>query len=139
MSGWTIGGTTAAVLGEVLQFTEARHEVLAGNIANISTPGYRTRDLSVASFQEALRAALASQSSYQKQPIEQVWPSALEGEAEAVDPDVRTLLFHDGSDVGIEQQVTQIVKNRMMHQLASTLLRNQFRVLEMAIAERVDV
>ena len=40
------------VLEQVVNFTEARHGVLAGNIANLDTPGYKTRDLSPALFQE---------------------------------------------------------------------------------------
>ena len=39
------------VLEQVVNFTEARHGVLAGNIANLDTPGYKTRDLSPELFQ----------------------------------------------------------------------------------------
>ena len=42
-------------LERLLQFTSARHQVLADNIANLSTPYYKPRDLSVESFQAALR------------------------------------------------------------------------------------
>ena len=35
-----------------MAFTEARHSVLAGNVANLDTPGYKTRDLSVETFQK---------------------------------------------------------------------------------------
>lgn len=35
-------------------FTERRHELLASNIANLDTPDYRARDLSVDRFQNAL-------------------------------------------------------------------------------------
>src|SRR5689334_23051863 len=42
-------------LQQVVAFTEARQGVLAGNVANVHTPGYRTRDLSVESFQQALK------------------------------------------------------------------------------------
>jgi flagellar basal-body rod protein FlgB len=35
-------------------FTQRRHEVLAGNMANLDTPDYRAKDLQVDRFQEAL-------------------------------------------------------------------------------------
>ena len=38
--------STIPVLEQVVNFTEARHGVLAGNVANLDTPGYKTRDLS---------------------------------------------------------------------------------------------
>lgn len=53
--------TTIPVLQEVLSFSEARHNVLAGNVANADTPGYLVRDLSVDTFQERLKEAIARQ------------------------------------------------------------------------------
>src|SRR4030042_4347215 len=53
--------TTIPVLEQVVNFTEARHGVLAGNIANLDTPGYRTRDLSPELFQQRLQKAIEAQ------------------------------------------------------------------------------
>ena len=50
--------STIPVLERVVNFTEARHGVLAGNIANLDTPGYKTRDLSPETFQEQLKEAI---------------------------------------------------------------------------------
>ena len=52
--------TTIPVLQEVVRFAQARHTVLAGNIANLDTPGYKVRDLSVEDFQGRLEAAIQS-------------------------------------------------------------------------------
>ena len=51
--------TTIPALGEVLNFAQARHTVLAGNITNVNTPGYRIRDLSQTAFEQKLKEALA--------------------------------------------------------------------------------
>ena len=51
--------TTIPVLEQVVSFAQARHTVLAGNIANMDTPGYQARDLSVEDFQTRLKAAIA--------------------------------------------------------------------------------
>lgn len=48
-------------LKEMAKFAERRQEVLAGNIANIDTPGYRMHDLPVADFQKALQRGIALQ------------------------------------------------------------------------------
>jgi len=50
------------VLEQVVNFTEARHGVLAGNIANLDTPGYKTRDLSPETFQQQLKEAIEGMS-----------------------------------------------------------------------------
>jgi flagellar basal-body rod protein FlgB len=52
--------STLPVLEQVVTFTEARHGVLAGNIANLDTPGYRSQDLSTAEFQTRLKDAIES-------------------------------------------------------------------------------
>ena len=58
--------TNIPALGEVLNFAQARHGVLVGNLANINTPGYHVRDLSVDTFQQKLKEAM-SQSRTQSQ------------------------------------------------------------------------
>jgi len=49
------GSSTIPVLEQTVNFTQARHGVLAGNIANLNTPGYKTRDLSPVEFQKRLK------------------------------------------------------------------------------------
>ena len=49
----------------------------------------------------------------------------------------RGILFHDGTDVNMEQQVLEISKNQYMHNMAITIMGTQFRMLQTAISERV--
>jgi len=51
---------TTPLLKQIAKFTERRQEVLAGNIANIDTPGYRLRDLPTSEFRQALARAVAN-------------------------------------------------------------------------------
>ena len=123
-------GTTVPALEQTASFAETRHSLLAGNIANLDTPNYQARDLSVNSFQQALAGAIernhsASYSTDQIDPMVQV--------GEGVDQ----LLYHDGGDLNLERQVTEMAKNQQMHNLAVSLMRNQFQVLQTAISERV--
>src|SRR5215211_2945800 len=55
--------STLPVLEQVVNFTESRHGVLAGNIANLDTPGYKTRDLSPQLFQNSLKEAIETRDS----------------------------------------------------------------------------
>ena len=45
----------APLLTQLLKFTAARHRLIAENVVNLSTPNYRQKDLSLESFQQALR------------------------------------------------------------------------------------
>jgi len=133
-----IESTTIPVLKQPVQFAQARHTVLAGNIANLDTPGYQTRDLSVETFQGRLKEAIAArrQPAAMRSPGE---PEASPGNTPLAEgaEGCRTILRHDGNNTGIEYQVSEMVKNQMQHNLALSLMIKQFRVLETAISGRV--
>lgn len=129
--------TTIPVLEEVVQFAEARNGVLAGNIANLDVPGYRVRDLSVDTFQERLRAAIETRNERQEFPSGSILSDSPDDEIRNVKESMESILFHDDSNVGIEQQVLELGKNQFMHNMAVTIMSNQFRMLQTAIAERV--
>jgi flagellar basal body rod protein FlgB len=50
--------------------------------------------------------------------------------------DAKEILYHDQSQVGLEHQVTEMVKNRGDHNLALSIMISQFRLLQAAISER---
>ncbi len=132
--------STIPMLEQVVGFSQARHSVLAGNIANLNTPGYKTRDLSVDNFRSELKSALEAQ----KQPQKELSPGIMAGVAsDSLDPmaevkeTMKAILYHDESDVGIEQQVVELGNNQFMHNMAISIMTSQFRLLETAISERV--
>ena len=55
-----LGSSSLPALERSIQYMSARHRLLAGNLANIETPGYRPVDVQPAAFQSALRDALES-------------------------------------------------------------------------------
>lgn len=137
------------VLEQVVNFTEARHGVLAGNVANLDTPGYKSRDLSPALFQERLKEAI----DIHKQPVTQPYDSRSFGLTSSqssnrheaneiaafrkVENSMKSILRHDGDDVSMEHQINEIVKNQQQHNLAVNIMSAQFRLLKAAITERV--
>jgi flagellar basal-body rod protein FlgB len=130
------GSTTIPVLEQVVNFAQARHGLLAGNIANIDTPGYRARDLSPEKFQARLRDAIDVRDR-QGMPLSpgEVMAGRTDPVAEAGD-DLKGILYHDDSDGGLEQQISEITKNQQQHNLALSILTQQFRQLQAAISER---
>jgi flagellar basal-body rod protein FlgB len=124
--------------------------VLAGNIANLDTPGYRARDLDVASFERTLADAVtqsrqpARGPSHVPPPI--LPPGVSPGELaereeganwDAVEESMHGILYHDGTDMSLEKQVTEITKNQLLHNLALSIMNSQFRLMQTAISERV--
>jgi flagellar basal-body rod protein FlgB len=129
--------TNIPVLQEVLGFASSRHHVLAGNVANADTPGYQVRDLSVETFQERLKDLINAQAG----PSELTSPGRVgynpSDPLQQVRDSMKSIQYLDDSDVGMEQQVTEIAKNQFMYNLAVSIMNSQFRLLQTAISERV--
>lgn len=124
--------TAIPVLEQVVQFGQARHAVLAGNVANLDTPGYRTQDLSQEAFEARLRDALA-----RRDAGDASWSLAPQSDPVAeTSQNLGSLLRHDENNVGLEEQIAAISKNQAQHNLALNVLANQFRLLQAAISER---
>ena len=133
--------TSIPVLGEVLNFAQARHGVLAGNIANVNTPSYRTRDLSETAFQEKLKQAIdQSRRATTTVPAERspgLWQSQPVDPIHNVRATLENILYHDDTNIDLEKQVAEIAKNQLLHNFALTVMTDQFKLLETAISERV--
>ena len=129
--------TTIPILEQVLGFAQSRHNVLVGNIANLDTPGYKVRDLSVDTFQERLKEAIAARNEPQEQFTPGVLTNSPDDAMREVRDSIKSILYHDESNVGLEQQITEMVKNQSMHNMAIVIMRSQFELLQAAVSERV--
>jgi flagellar basal-body rod protein FlgB len=129
--------TTIPMLEQVVGFTQNRHEVLASNIANSSTPGYVAQDLSVAEFEKRLKEAVESQQHASEPASPGDLLNSPAGKLAQVKKNPQSILFHDQSQVGLEYQVTEMVKNRIQHNTALAVMVSQFHLLQTAISERV--
>ena len=125
------------VLQEVMNFTQTRHGILAGNIANVHTPGYQGRDLSVDNFQAALKKSIEAKQLPQIHSPGFAGRTPLDEAAKELKAASNNLLYHDGTNLDIEQQVVAISKNQFMHNMAVSIMNNQFQLLSTAISERV--
>lgn len=129
--------TTLPVLQEVVGFAQARHNVLAGNLANYGTPGYRVRDLSTETFQQRLHEAIEARDKT-RTPLS---PGLASGEVDSkmrrVRESFQDILYHDQTNVSLEHQVNEVNKNQMLHSLAIQVMTSQMRLLQTAVSERV--
>lgn len=128
---------TGQMANHMIGFAAARQEVIANNIANIDTPGYRMRDLDIKSFERALsRAVNRSQRSnpnggpLQLPSVEEIGDSNSRSAA-----DFRGIVFHDDNDRSIEKLTTSMVENYQKQQQAVNILRSQTRLLRAIVSE----
>ncbi|QDV17019.1 Flagellar basal body rod protein FlgB [Gimesia panareensis] len=148
-----LNSNTLPLLEKMAAFAERRQEVLAGNIANIDTPGYKMRDLPVADFQQALQEAVQLQEGL-GQPAARSslsMPATL-GEQRATETELQSLFprslfqaretspqnltFNDENNRSIEAQVMHMTKNSLMQQFAVETMMAQMNQLLTVISER---
>ncbi|MEY4565570.1 MAG: Flagellar basal body rod protein FlgB [Planctomycetota bacterium] len=140
-----LGQSSINALTQTLQFTEKRHELISSNVANMDTPNYKTRDLDVDRFQNSLRQAIEEPAKTRTRSPGERSPGEITALDEVSDQWQKTrdvskqVLFHDGHDISLEEQVTEAAKNQTMHFTAVALLKAQFRTMQMAITENVNV
>ncbi|HNQ22334.1 MAG TPA: hypothetical protein PKK06_04500 [Phycisphaerae bacterium] len=127
------------VLAKTLAYNEAQLRVIAENVANYGTPGYRAKHLDRAGFQEALREAIEERGSDVGRPLVVEQPGQVttdESGALRVTPQetpVQNILSYDGTNMSLEREMAELSRTGMSHQLFSALLTNRFDGLRKAI------
>ena len=124
--------TNAPLIERVLQFAAARQGLIAQNIANVDTPGYRQRDLSQAKFTALLRERAASRADAAPGTV------TFDDIATDIENPQAGILFHDQNNRSMEQLAADQAKNGLLYTMAIEILRKQFAQMDMALKERVS-
>ena len=130
-------------LEELVSFTGSRHEVILHNIANLSTPNFRPREMPVSEFQEALGRAIDERRAEQDRggggPAEPLdmpefpQPGFDSRFPPHHDRTPENILFHDRNNRSLEHQMQNLAENTMTHNAALRLLAGKFELLRSTI------
>jgi len=136
---------TIPVLEKIISFTEARHSVIANNIANVDTPNYRRRDLPIGEFQNALAKSIEHRRAtnprkFNSFDTDNVAANELGGVTAKVltaPPSPLDILRHDNNNVSIDREMSELAKNTLLHNGMVQILTSEFQMLQTAISERI--
>jgi flagellar basal-body rod protein FlgB len=98
-------------LEKYLDLLSARQKLVASNIANADTPGYKTKDID---FQQEFMSMVNGQQ-----------PLTVDAQGLAIKP--------DGNNVNVDREARMLAENAMRFNVASTLLRTQINIVKEAI------
>lgn len=108
---------TVEFLERCLSLTAQRHSMVVTNMANIDTPGYRTRDID---FRSEL------------QRVSNAAPSTMQ----AAGREVRGLIERpDGNNVNLDREGLALAETQMQYRFTVQLLKSEFHRLLTAINE----
>ena len=124
--------TLIGSLRRALDVMADRGELIASNIGNLDTPGYRARDID---FDAALREAVGAREG--KVPLRTTRPGHIAGagaSAAARPREVRGLpVRNDGNNVDLEREMLALAETRRRYQVATRLARLRVQELLAAI------
>ena len=103
-------------LEHFLTVTNKRETVIAANMANVDTPGYRTQDVN---FQQELNRAMTSPDGAQTQTRVRNVSGLLERP--------------DGNNVDLDRESMLLSESQLQYQLGTQLLKSRFHQLLSAI------
>ncbi|SFZ81447.1 flagellar basal-body rod protein FlgB [Devosia enhydra] len=123
-----------AALGEKMQWHQVRQGILAENVANAETPGYRARDIEQFSVSEASGRSSVQLTTTRAGHLAAVgsagdgrWSTARD-EGFEVTP--------NGNGVSLEDEMMKVTANQMDYQTAATLYTRSMRLIRTALGRQ---
>jgi flagellar basal-body rod protein FlgB len=123
-----------SVLSQAMNMRTQRHQVLASNIANADTPGYKARDFS---FESAMQNAMAggAKSGVALARTDSGHIGAGSGSARAaIQYRQETQSAVDGNTVDMDVERTQIAENALQYQILTQLISEKFKGVRSALS-----
>lgn len=114
------------VLEKALDAASLRQNVIANNLANIDTPGFKK---SLVQFEDILADRL-------KEIGAQTTDSALESVEPIVQTEESTSIRTDGNNVDVETEMTALAKNEIYYNTLVRSISSQLGILRMVISEK---
>lgn len=102
---------TSANIERYMDLLSARQKLVASNIANADTPGYKTKDID---FQQEFASMLNGQQ-----------PLTIDAQGLPEKP--------DGNNVSVDREARMLAENAMRFNVASSLLRQEINTVKEAI------
>jgi flagellar basal-body rod protein FlgB len=116
------------ILERIIRKTTFRHKVLASNIANVDTPGYKTKDVP---FDSVVKNEVGGLSRTDSAHIQ---GKSLQGTGNMVA--VERPSWEDGNNVALDMELAHMTENALLNEAGTRLLAKKFQMYKVAIKGR---
>ncbi|MEA1979589.1 MAG: flagellar basal body rod protein FlgB [candidate division Zixibacteria bacterium] len=116
-----------------LDLTSVRHKLIGGNIANSSTPGYRSKDIN---FQDEFNKATGQEKSVKGFTTDNQHIPL--GQHRNRPPKVDEIKVHEGdlNSVDIDKEISSLAQNELTFNIGARLIKMKFDGLRKAITSK---
>jgi flagellar basal-body rod protein FlgB len=119
-----IFGKTVDMLSTMMDYQSKRHKLIAANIANIDTPGYKSKDL-------VFKKELDEMMGVEKGVIMNKTNSGHLSSKDYSEYEV----VKSGDSVNIDKEMARLAENNLMYNLSTELLARKFKNLKTVLQE----
>ncbi|MBI4774897.1 MAG: flagellar basal body rod protein FlgB [Deltaproteobacteria bacterium] len=123
-----------ALMEKAMDLRLQRQNLLASNLANVNTPGYRRNDIT---FEDKLRSAMDMNAMSVSRTSESHLGAGRN--LVAVAPDLvvpaRTAINNDLNSVDMESELSQMSRNRLLYEVLIQAMTKKMQLLEYTIRE----
>lgn len=126
---------TLAVLEKSLDLRARNQQVIAGNMANVDTPGYSARKLS---FEEDLRQAINKPQTNNKPAHPRHIPvngGSLEQIQGRIIRTADTSGVGDGNTVSLDEEMFSLAENQLLYEAGTQVLKKKLTLLKYAVSD----
>ncbi len=116
-----------------MRWHQARQGVLAENVANADTPGYRARDLKQLNFERTLRTTSRAVAAARTHPAHLPAGVAARGSVYGTQKTEQFEITPNGNGVTLEEQMMNVTANQMDYQAATTLYSRGLGLIRTAV------
>ena len=113
---------SATLLEKMLDVSSVKHKVIANNIANVNTPGYKKMEVS---FADQLEKAVNESSMNKFDTLQPKIVISKEDTSETV--------RNDGNNVDMDKEVSALVKNTLSYNIYTQLMAKKIELVKSAI------
>ncbi|HHG90947.1 MAG TPA: flagellar basal body rod protein FlgB [Devosia sp.] len=116
-----------------MDWHQTRQKLLAENVANAETPGYRARDLEAFSFESVLKGQGARSIATATTNARHISSANSGNEGFVSRSNAKFEVTPDGNSVVLEEEMMKVASNQMDYQAATSLYSRSLKLIRSAI------
>lgn len=137
MLGRLFDSPTTLLLNKSMDVAALRNTVVADNIANDDTPGFKRREVV---FEDKLQMALSGKQEHLNVRITNNRHILIKSNSNYLEPEIIEMkdfsFRNDGNNVDIDVESAKLAKNKMYYDTMAQSMNNEIRLLRLAITGR---
>ncbi len=133
LTNFLFNGVGVPTYQKYLDLASLRHKLISGNVANVSTPGYESRDID---FQGEFKRATSTGSQLAGVTTHKAHIPTGNHEARAPKPIETKVQDGDMNSVDIDKEISNLAQNELRYTVGATMLQRKFENLRKVIQSK---